>query len=260
MRAAALFFCVLFVVCTARALVVEGYDSEVNDRFRSGYPKAPVLNESPRFVGKGFDWSGVGWIVKEPTHSVALISPRHFVYAKHLSPGIGDEIAFVNRDGKVRTFTIAKLQEIQFFKEGAPTKYADTAVGTLSEPVAKADHIAHYRVANFGTTISGYIGKKILLYGHLARIGTNEIVEGTMLRGAMSEFNFYTTALSRGMAKPESGDSGSPTFLPVNGELTIVGTHREVDTDSMVPGLIPEINRILAQDGSALEVLDATRQ
>lgn len=240
---------------SGRALFVQGYDPAVNDRFASGYPNAPVPNPSPRFVGKGLDWSGVGWLPSDPKRSVALISSRHFIYPRHWAPEVGEKIAFLNRDGQVRSYTIAKLQTIELGKGGnGEPAYSDAAVGTLVETVAAADHIAHYRVPNLGPGISAYLGKKILLYGHLARIGTNEIIEGMMLRNAMSEFNYNTRGLSRGMAKSEVGDSGSPSFLVENGELLLIGSHWKDDTDAMLPGLLPQLTRILAADGATLEV------
>jgi hypothetical protein len=47
------------------ALIVQDHDPAVNDRFASGYPDAPVLNTSAKFLGKGLDFSGVGWWKRE---------------------------------------------------------------------------------------------------------------------------------------------------------------------------------------------------
>ena len=102
--------------------------------------------------------------------------------------------------------------------------------------------------------MSAYLGKPILIYGHLARVGTNAIIEGMMLRGQMSEFNYNTRGLSRGMAKTEIGDSGSPSFLVEKGELLLVGSHWKDDTDALLPGMISEIARLLAAEGFTLEV------
>lgn len=239
---------------SAHALVVEKYDPAANDRFSSGYPAEPVPNTGPRFVGKGLDWSGVGWLASDPKRSFALISPRHFLYPRHWAPEVGGKIVFQNRDGELRTFTIAKLLAVELGKsKNGEIRASDAGVGVLAETVADADHIAHYRVPNLGAGVGLFIGKKVLLYGHPARIGMNEIIEGMVLRGEMSEFNYNTHGLARGMAKSELGDSGSPTFLVEKGELLVIGTHWKNDTDCFLPGLIPEITRVLAADGAALE-------
>lgn len=246
--------CVFLLLCQhASALIVQNYEPAVNDRFASGYPNAPVPNDSARFVGKGLDWSGVGWLARDPKRSVTLISPRHFIYPRHWAPEVGEKIVFQNRDGKLLTFTIAKLLAVELGKENGETKQSDAGVGVLAETVAAADHITHYRVPAFGAGMSAFLGKKFLLYGHLARIGTNEIIEGMMLRGVMSEFDYNTSGLTRGMAKVEVGDSGSPSFLVENGELLVIGSHWKGGIDCMLPGLIPEITRLLAADGVTLE-------
>jgi hypothetical protein len=238
-----------------RALVVEGYDPAVNDRFSAGYPDAPVPNASDKFMGKDLDWSGVGWWKKDPQYSVALISSRNFLYAKHMAPQVGDAITFLGKDGHLHDYHVAKLQLVEIGKQGDQTIYADTSVGTFEETVPVDDQVTHYPVAFSQKGIEPFIGKKILMYGHAARIGTNEIVEGIMIENMASEYNFNTSGLSPGMGKSEVGDSGSPTFLVINGRLVLVGTHWKDDTDSMIPGLIPAINAGMAADGARLEVV-----
>ena len=238
-----------------RALVVDGYDPAVNDRFSSGYPNAPAPNASPRFVGKGLDWSGVGWWKKDPQFSVTLLSSRNFVYARHAPPQTGDAIIFLGQDGHLHAYHVAKLQTVDIEKPGAVRNEADTAVGTFAETVPLSDQVTHYPVAFSQKGVEAFIGKKLLMYGHMARIGTNEIVEGIMLEGLASEYNFDTAGLSAGMANTEVGDSGSPAFILVGGKLALVGTHWKDATDSMASGLIPGINAVMAADGEKLDVV-----
>jgi hypothetical protein len=236
------------------ALVVQGYDPAVNDRFSSGYPDTPVPNDNPKFVGKGLDWSGVGWWKKDPQFSVTLLSSRNFAYTKHMAPSPGDIITFLGRDGHLHDFHVAKLQMVPLAKRGDDIIYADTAVGAFAETVAYDDQITHYPVAFSQKGFEPFVGKKLLMYGHMARIGVNEIVEGIMLDGIGSEYNFDTVGLEAGMGRSEVGDSGSPAFLVINGKLALVGTHWKDDTDSMVSGIIPGMDSIMAGDGEKLEV------
>jgi hypothetical protein len=250
---------VLLYAAGVRALMVQGYDPEVNDRFSSGYPNAPVPNASAKFIGKGLDWSGVGWWKKDPQYSVTLLGSKNFAYTKHMSPQTGDLITFLGRDGNLHDYHVAKLQMVEISKNGDNTEYADTAVGTFDETVPLTDQVAHYPVAFSQKGIEPFIGKKILMYGHMARVGTNEIVEGIMLEGMASEYNFTTEGLTTGMGKSEVGDSGSPAFIVLDGKLALVGTHWQTDTDSMVSGIIPGMDAIMAADGEKLEVVPVDR-
>lgn len=234
--------------------MVEGYDPAVNDRFSSGYPDAPAPNRDPRFMGKGLDWSGVGWWRRDPHFSVALLSSRNFTFTRHKAPAIGDAIAFLGKDGKVHEYRVGKLQDVEIGKNGDHTLYADAGVGTFTETVPLSDQVCHYAVAVSEKGIEDFVGRKTLVYGHMARIGMNEIVEGMMLAGAGSEYTFLTNGLAPGMGKSEPGDSGSPAFLMVGGKLALVGTHWKDDTDCMISGLVEGMNKIMAADGAKLEV------
>lgn len=237
-----------------RALVVQGYDPAVNDRFSSGYPNAPVANAGPRFLGKGLDWSGVGWWKKEPRYSVTMLSSRNFTYAMHLAPLAGDVITFMGGDGHLHDYHVAKVQSVPFGKRGDETLYADVGVGTFAETVSFDDQVAHYPVAFSRKGIEPFIGRKLITYGHMARVGTNKIIEGIMIEGIASEYNFQTQGLTTGIAKSEAGDSGSPAFILIGGKLALVGIHSTYDTDAMITGLIPGINAIMAADGEKLEL------
>ena len=237
------------------ALIIQDHDPAVNDRFASGYPDAPVPNTDAKFLGKGMDLSGVGWWKREPRYSVALISSRNFACAKHLSPEAGDGIVFLGGDGHLHEYHVAKVQPVELGKKGDDTVYADTAIGTLEETVPADDQVTHYPVAFSRKGIEPFIGKQILMYGHMAKLGINEIEEGILVPGVSSEFNFDTTALSTGWGKSEPGDSGSPSFIVIGGKPALVGTHWKDDTDSMVSGLIPQIDTMLTADGERLNVV-----
>jgi hypothetical protein len=253
-----LLLCIVPLLLSAlavRALVVQGYDPTVNDRFASGYPDTPVPNTNPNFIGKGLDWSGVGWWKKDAQYSVTLLSSRNFAYTKHMAPQIGDVITFLGRDGHLHDYHVANLRMVELGKQGDQPIDADTAVGTFAETVPLDDQVTHYPVVFSPKGVEPFIGKKILMYGHMARIGYNEIVEGLMVDGLASEYNFDTDGLSTGMGKSEVGDSGSPAFMVIGGKLALVGTHWKDDTDCMVPGLISGMNALMATDGARLEVV-----
>lgn len=250
----------LFSALGVYALVVQDYDPAVNSRFSSGYPDAPVPNASDKFLGKGLDWSGVGWWKKDPQYSVTLISSKNFAYTVHMAPQVGDTICFFGRDGHIHEYHVAKTQPVEMGKRNGESFNADTAIGTFAETVAADDQVSHYPVVFSEKGIEPFIGKKILMYGHMARVGSNEIVEGLLLQGVGSEYNFDTDGLTAGMGKSELGDSGSPSFLVIGGKLVLLGTHWKEDTDFMVGGIIPLINAIMSADGEKLEVVPLSDQ
>src|SRR5262245_25036627 len=77
------------------------------DRFASGYPAAPVPNTSASFIGSPYDLSGIGWETANPTFSVALVSPRHFIGAAHVGYAAGSQLSFFDPvSNVVRTYTV----------------------------------------------------------------------------------------------------------------------------------------------------------
>ena len=155
----------------------------------------------------------MGWWRKDPQFSCALLSSRNFTYTKHMAPQIGDSITFRGGDGKLHDYRVAKLQMVQIGQKGNDPVYADAGVGTFTETVPLSDQVAHYPVAVSDKGIEDFIGRKILTYGHMARIGINEIVEGMMMPGMGSEYNFLTSGLDRrGWAKSRIGRFRQPGF------------------------------------------------
>ncbi len=245
----------------AQALEVVGYSAAANDRFESGFPERPVPSRNPAFVGAAYDLSGVGWDANDCTHSVALISPRHFLCATHLDVGgAGKALHFVSRNGVLKRCIIARIQPVPFAPDAAgKMKQSDLSVGTLTEPISPSEGITHYRVLFLGREFSRYSRQRLLVYGHRAKLGMNEVIDGQIVPGEMAQLKFRNEQIP-GLAKTESGDSGSPTFLPYRGELTIVGTHSEICVDTFVPAFIVPLGQILAADKESIGVIDASKR
>jgi hypothetical protein len=242
-----------------RALDVTGYEPAVNDRFAAGYPNAPVPNQGSKFVGGAFDWTCVGWDAEEPTHSVTLISPRHFIYATHQQVGaVGEELAFVGRDGALHRYKIEKLAKVPFPPDQfGKTKDSDLSLGTLSREVPASHGVTPVPVAHLGADLTKYLGQRLFVYGHTAKIGTNEVVDAFVTPGEAAEIKFLTKGLITGMAVTESGDSGSPSFIVVGGKLAAVGIHSEVGQDTFLQPFIDGLNKLMAADGQSVSVATA---
>lgn len=245
---------VLVAASPALALDIESFDPDANARFSSGFPTAPVANSDSCFLGAPFDLSGVGWVVREPTHAATLISPRHFVFANHNGVGIGDAIRFMNRDGVVREFTVAKAVETKL-ENG---QNSDVGVATLSAEISPSEKIASYPVANLGDDVSDYLQRKLYLYGHgpnTHAFGTNEIVDLVIEKDKNPLITYLSKGRITGMAMGESGDSGSPTFIEHDGKLAVLGTHIKVDQDVLLAPFLDQIAAIVKADGQEITVV-----
>ncbi|MBS0630887.1 MAG: PEP-CTERM sorting domain-containing protein [Verrucomicrobia bacterium] len=231
----------LFAAGSARALIVFDYSSVVNNRFSSGFPGTPVENTSPSFIGAGYDFSGVGWQTGSSDFAVTMISPQNFITARHVAPANGSSVSFLNDDGVLKNYTVASTSTITYNGPGGPS---DLIVGTLTSPISAADHIASYSILYLGTpltslNLNGYTQLSLLSYGKTGRVGTNTIdgfANGDLYPlnnpdGVTDSLYFYTDYDSTaGQSQAETGDSGSPTFATIGGQLTLVGVHSSVGT------------------------------
>lgn len=218
----------------AAALRVRDYEGgeELYNRFTAGYPTAPAPNPSSGFIGRGYNWSGVGWNPFNPDQSAALISPLHLVTTRHHALAIGEPIRFQQPNGSLFEATLDSYEEL-FWSEHGTVYRSDVLVGRLAEPIPRATGIRPYPITPLSDS-EPYVGSPLLMYGRSARIGTNVIAglksvthhpEGNALTRTA-----YTAFLNQpGCAQGEPGDSGSPCFVPREGRLTLVGCNYAID-------------------------------
>jgi len=254
----------LFLLSTvqSQALSIQGYSAEVHDRFSSGYPTTPVPNASVNFIGKDFDWSGVGWDASNSARSVTLINSSHFVGAYHFSPSIGATINFFDpATATILSRTVTSYIDLTDPFDDGITQRTDLRVGVLSAPLPPS--IATYPILTLNT-LGDYVNLDILTYGQSARIGTNTIDgfasinmyngNGTPL-DASDDFVQLPSAespvvadgfiltfdqdMSTGESVAQFGDSGSPTFVPWGGGLALVSIHSAVGGLTTIDTFIP---------------------
>jgi hypothetical protein len=135
---------------------------------------------------------------------------------------------------------------------------SDLWLGRLTEQIAAEDNIAYYSVLNLPIDTE-YIGREIVTYGQPHRVGRNviDVIEDNFEIGKTRVLTFdfdATGGLGKDEAYPMAYDSGGPTFVDVNGELALVGTHYTNDTgfdppsdgnrsgDSFIPFYIDRLN------------------
>lgn len=239
-------FAVFLAAPGADALVIAGYNAAAHERFSSGFASSPTPNAGGSFIGAGLDWSGVGWGFTEPTRGFAMISDQYFAFAGHWPPwAAGNQVSFYSPLlSSVVTFTV----DTGFgwspaaFSAGQPQP--DLRIGRLAAPIPSTMGIVNYPILDL-PALGNYLGLQALLYGRGAsgsaspRIGANHI-EGFAyydLWGDSVNDNFgalfFHDSSPTGEARVEPGDSGSPTFVLVDGRLALVGTHAALgDTGS----------------------------
>ncbi len=223
-------------------------DNSTYSRFSGGYPGSPTNN--PAFFAADYDLSGVGWNNANSGQSFTVISPDHAVGAQHFLPGVGATIRFLNADGVLVSRTVSAQTQI------AGT---DLAMLTFSTSLTEADQVKINPVLLM-PTLGDYVGQTAWLYGQTAKLSSaNEINTFQMISNISGPtlmsiyFRDYTTP---GQAVGQVGDSGSPTFVPWDGMLGLIGTHagialnvvispgvtNDITVDSFIPAYISDLN------------------
>ena len=245
----------------ALALQIRNYSSARHDRF-TGFSSAPVANAS--FMHGGVDLTGVGWDSTYVLRQFTLVSPRHFVGANHFRPPIGAAIRFVSADGTVRSSTVQSLSTIP----NAGGQATDLLVGRLSTPFLPASGV-RFLPCHLLDTEAAYIGQTLGVLGQPARggrgiiagfvdFGGDPITGGSGINTTRTmQFTYSNLTGSADDAYAESGDSGSPSFVVVNGRAAVAGTHTAVlnaagtvtTFDTFLPAYLAQVNAVMEADG-----------
>ncbi len=247
MRTRRILFVLLFLALAvpSRALEIQGYTASKYRRFQTGFPTNPVENTNASYVGLGLDFSGVGWAVSNTHIAVTLVSPEYILAVNHAKPSLNSKVAFLNRDGVVKQYSVKSTQQLTSGGRGQ-----DLALMRLYGPIPEADKITSLPIYMLPQK-EDYLGLPVLLYGtsydglatnkYAPRVGFNNIDSA----GSVSMF-MGTTANRPGEAYVVSGDSGSPTLINANGTLALLGVHFGGDkygtSDMFIPSFFDQIN------------------
>ncbi|MEI8311588.1 MAG: PEP-CTERM sorting domain-containing protein [Verrucomicrobiota bacterium] len=256
----------------ANALIINGENATDNYRFASGYPGTPIQNTNPAFVAAGYDLSGVGWGTNA-SRSYVMISDQYFVFATHYPPADANMYFFSPTNGRVLYSidgSFSLTLEYPFASPGNHLK-TDLSVGRLTAAINTADNIVSYPILDLPT--NDYLNLNLLVYGWDAAVGTG-VINGLGpeniywdnntphnaaddVLNTISNFDnlndtymmSFTQGAGAGEALLQGGDSGSPTFVPWNGSLALVGTHTAVEGATSYDTFIPAYTESLTTNG-----------
>jgi len=222
-----------------QALVILGYDADRHDRFESGWSAAPVPNSSANFIGKDYDWSGVGWEKNAPNRIVAMISSQHFVYATHVTL-LGTLSFYSPALGSVVDYTWSDVRTV--LNDPWTGEASDFAIGELDEPLDPAHGIATYPIFDLGLDTDNYVGLSLFTYGRASGATRPCIGIDTAAgfrhwdlseNGTEDTYTIYHTYPNGNDSTYfTSGDSGGPLFVSHQGQLAILGTHSYVEEET----------------------------
>lgn len=243
------------------ALLAAGRSARA-DMTVSGYATSPqsfdrFLN-NPAFIGAPYDWSGVG---QSGIQWGTMISPTHFIASAHNPPGISTSLRLYH-DNTLSNFEDRVVSAI------TQIAGSDLALGTLSTAVSSQVEIYPFLVLD---SIYDYGGLPLITVGLSTgavrqRMGTNVIEPSSpfspdtvflatvVTPPATGPVFVYDLDPAFGEAYVESGDSGAPTFVVVNGELALVGLHwarsGNYTVDNFVPAFVNLLNAAIGPNES----------
>jgi len=250
------------LLCTdsASALIHRIYDPIRHDRF-TGFPNNPVHN--PSFAFDGTRYTGVGWIKNQWNRQVALVSPKHMVFAKHYGLSVGNVAQFLNMDNEIVESVIASVAVVPD-DDGSDSDVIIATLQTAVTPLSGITFFPYYRTAN-PTLLRG---QPLVVFGQTARAGQGVIdnmaeVNATAAGLGMFEAVWFKYVIAAGADDDcylNIGDSGSPSFYYTNSRATLIGVHAAVGADaqpatayynydSFILPLVPMLNAVMATEG-----------
>ena len=218
----------------------------------TGFPADPAPN--PSFIHAGVNLTGVGFRVGGEARAVTLISPKHFLYARHYTLGSTTPLWFVAADGTVVERFVAQNHAI-FNDAGEAT---DLMLGELDVPIPESSGVTcqpylnnpgllteeqFYHSPPYNELIvigrearggSQLAGNRNYLTGEYYSSGINDFQSaGGFNSMRIFQFDYVVGSTSGADCRYQSGDSGGPTLVNVEGTGAIVGIHSFYQTYTM---------------------------
>ncbi len=181
-----------------------GAASPIFSRYSPGGPAQLAANFTRRM-----DFTGVAW---DERQTLTLVSPIHAVMAAHFTRPVGARVVFHDRKGQPHARTITAIERVPG---------VDVAVARLDSPVP----VAFYRMLPPSASYAGPLTGCLVVVTDQKRMAFIHEIGGIHERSV----SFRHPSPDRGITLLTknliSGDSGSPAFLLVGGELVLIETH-----------------------------------
>ncbi len=215
---------------TSSGLQVRSYVQLQHD-WLFGNPGGPFLNgvfqpSSASFRAIGQPDDTVEWF-----RHMALISPRHFIYATHYTIPLPMQLRFMGSDNQLHSYPISSTVALK----NTQNQDTDLMLGTLATEVDPSTGILPFSVLNLANE-AAYSGLTLQIFGKAARSSSMPLAGFQTL---VNEPGFDTTRFAYFDYSPagqpndcdyEGGDSGCPTFIMVGGQPALVGTASRKDS------------------------------
>ena len=257
----------LAVSTFASGEILRSFDADRHDRFL-GFPSD--LTENSGFFLGGEDWSSVGWSLSDTRRHFTLVSPKHFLCARHFAPSVGQMVRFVSTTGVSRDYQIEARFNV--FNDQTPATATDLMLCELTERVA--DDISYAPVYNLASIPSSYQNQEYVLSGRFSRAGVATVGGasgflpsgfGNFTGGGINQtFGMVTRFEVSGTVddvRLQVGDSGGPTFSNTATGLALVGIHTAIASvtepegtvhlaiDTFVPFYIDDLDTLMESEG-----------
>jgi hypothetical protein len=223
-----------------------------------GNPGGPFLNgvfqpSSASFRAVGQPDDTVEWF-----RHMALISPRHFVYATHYTIPLPMQLRFLGTGDQLHSYPISSTVAVK----NAQNQDTDLMLGTLATEVDPSTGVLPFPVLNLANE-AAYTGLTLQVFGKAARSSTMPLAGFQTL---VNIPDFDTTRFAYFDYPPsgqpndcdyEGGDSGCPTFIMVAGQPALVGTASRQDSIngnsrnslSFIPAYLTQLDVAMEAEG-----------
>ncbi len=219
------------------AMTLPSHSSTVNDAYLSGYPATPVRNTDPSFVGAARDWHGVAWSASLATKSFGLLSPRHYLVARHY--GGASTLVLLGADHQLHSRTHLQTEDTGLGIIFQNETLGDISIGTLTSPFPAAALPTRLPLLDLHSSSSlnstaAYTALPLLVFGR----GPNATTSTRLAPDSVSSVSISGTThqllFSRDTTQLEAGDSGSPLFAAWTNpdgqpEAALLGMHAAID-------------------------------
>jgi uncharacterized repeat protein (TIGR02543 family) len=260
----------------AHALVVSNYSDAVYCRFESEaaylnmWSQTPAPNTNAVFIGRGLDWSGVGFDPWNLQTANAMISPMHTVSAAH------------HILGSMWTLPPSGARNLSQFtrQSGLIPWQGDLLIRTIRQAIPRSAGVTYYPLLDLGHYTNLH-NRLMYVYGWHAKVATNLLwvgrartteelnptVGGPYGRGQQRHEFFWTLGWFQGfgIGNIQGGDSSSPNFVPFVDPLTgsnllaVLGATRG-GGNPLLQGYERYVNAFMAEDGYSLHWVAPTNQ